>query len=157
MKVEKLSAQTEKVEKTKSLDEKEEKSEVISEPEVEHKASPSTKSSGKKEIVEFRFPDLGENIESADVLNVLVKKGDIIQFDQAILEIETDKATIEVPSSVAGKVVEVLIKPGSKAKVGDVMIKVESGDVPVEESKPTEVKDRTVKNPNKLKQKKKKC
>ncbi len=97
------------------------------------------KSSGKKEIVEFRLPDLGENIESADVINVLVKKGDIIQFDQAILEIETDKATIEVPSSVAGKVVEVLIKPGSKAKVGDVMIKVESGDIPVEESKPTEV------------------
>jgi pyruvate dehydrogenase E2 component (dihydrolipoamide acetyltransferase) len=135
----KTSDQVDKNEKTKSLDVKEEKPEVISEPEVEHKASPSTKSSSKKEIVEFRLPDLGENIESADVINVLVKKGDIIQFDQVILEIETDKATIEVPSSVAGKVVEVLIKPGSKAKVGDVMIKVESGDVPVEESKPTEV------------------
>ena len=136
----KTSAQTEKVEMTKSDDKKVEKSELKTEPEVEHKASFSTKSSGKKEVVDFRLPDLGENIESADVLNVLVKKGDLIQFDQAILEIETDKATIEVPSSVAGKIVEVLIKPGSKAKVGDVMIKVESSDIPIEESKPSEDK-----------------
>jgi pyruvate dehydrogenase E2 component (dihydrolipoamide acetyltransferase) len=109
--------------------------EVKSEPEVEYKAAPSTKSSGKKEIVEYHLPDLGENIEAADVLNVLVKVGDVIEVDQAILEIETDKATIEVPSSVAGKVVEVLIKAGSKAKVGDVMIKIETSSTLAEESK----------------------
>ncbi len=134
----KTAAQTEKVEKAKSVDKKEDKSEVRSETEVEYKASLSAKSSGKKEIVEFRLPDLGENIETADVLNVLVKKGDVIELDQAILEIETDKATIEVPSSVAGKVVEVLIKPGSKAKVGDVMIKVETSGAGVEKSQQVE-------------------
>lgn len=91
----------------------------------EKKSSP--KPIGKKEIVDFHLPDLGENIESADVVNVLVKVGDVIEKDQAVLEIETDKATIEVPSSVAGKVVEVLVKAGTKAKVGDVIIKVESG------------------------------
>ncbi len=114
--------------------------EVKSEPEVEYKAAPSTKSSGKKEIVDFHLPDLGENIAAADVLNVLVKVGDVIEVDQAILEIETDKATIEVPTTIAGKVVEVLIKAGSKAKVGDVVIKVETGSAASVESKPIEVK-----------------
>lgn len=114
--------------------------EVKLEPEVEYKAAPSTKSTGKKEIVDFHLPDLGENIEAADVLNVLVKVGDVIEVDQAILEIETDKATIEVPTTVAGKVVEVLVKAGSKAKVGDVVIKVETGSAASVESKPIEVK-----------------
>ncbi|MCJ7552882.1 MAG: biotin/lipoyl-binding protein, partial [Ignavibacteriaceae bacterium] len=110
-------------------------SEVKTEPEVEYKATPTTKSSGKKKIVDFHLPELGENIEAADVLNVLVKVGDMIETDQAILEIETDKATIEVPSSVAGKVVEVLIKSGDKAKVGQVIIKVEAADVESVETK----------------------
>lgn len=114
--------------------------EVKSEPEVKYKAAPSTKSSGKKEIVGFHLPDLGENIAAADVLNVLVKVGDVIEVDQAILEIETDKATIEVPTTIAGKVVEVLVKAGSKAKVGDVVIKVETGSAASVESKPIEVK-----------------
>lgn len=114
--------------------------EVKSEPEVEYKAAPPIKSSGKKEIVGFHLPDLGENIAAADVLNVLVKVGDVIEVDQAILEIETDKATIEVPTTIAGKVVEVLIKAGSKAKVGDVVIKVETGSAASVESKPIEVK-----------------
>ena len=104
-------------------------SEVKTEPEVEYKASSFVKPSGKKEIIDFHLPELGENIEAADVLNVLVKVGDMIETDQALLEIETDKATIEVPSSVAGKVVEVFIKSGDKAKVGQVIIKVESADV----------------------------
>ncbi|QQS35601.1 MAG: dihydrolipoyllysine-residue acetyltransferase [Ignavibacteriales bacterium] len=80
---------------------------------------------GKTEIVEFKLPDLGENIESADVLNILVKVGDSLSKDQGILEIETDKATIEVPSSLEGTVKEVLIKAGDKAKVGQTIIKVE--------------------------------
>jgi pyruvate dehydrogenase E2 component (dihydrolipoamide acetyltransferase) len=116
-------------------------SEVKSETKEESKAAPQTKSSGKKEIVDFHLPDLGENIEAADVLNVLVKIGDVIEVDQAILEIETDKATIEVPTTVAGKVVDVLIEAGSKAKVGDVVLKVETGvTVAAEESKQVEVK-----------------
>ncbi len=81
---------------------------------------------GTSQIVEFKVPDLGENIESADVINVLVKKGDHIEKEQGIIEIETDKATIEVPSSVQGKIVEVNVKSGDKVKVGDVLIKVES-------------------------------
>jgi pyruvate dehydrogenase E2 component (dihydrolipoamide acetyltransferase) len=128
--------------------------EVKTEPEVEYKAAPPTKSSGKKEIVDFHLPDLGENIEAADVLNVLVKVGDVIEVDQAILEIETDKATIEVPTTIAGKVVEVFVKSGSKAKVGDVVIKVETGAAVVEESKPSEVKKEEVTESPKVESKK---
>lgn len=133
--------------KTESKSEQKQESkptEVKTEPEVEYKVAPSTKSSGKKEIVDFHLPDLGENIEAADVLNVLVKVGDVIEVDQAILEIETDKATIEVPTTIAGKVVEVFVKAGSKAKVGDVVIKVEGGAAAIEESKPSEVKKEEV-------------
>ncbi len=94
-------------------------------------------------IVEFKVPDLGENIESADVINVLVKKGDAISKDQGVIEIETDKATIEVPSSVEGKIVEVKVKTGDKVKVGDVLIKVESTSVaPTEKMKSDEVKEK---------------
>ncbi len=128
-------------------------SEVKTEPEVEYKANAQAKASGRKEIVDFHLPDLGENIPSADVVNVLVKVGDIIESDQAILEIETDKATIEVPTTIAGKVVEVLVKAGSKAKVGDVVIKVETGVV-AEESKQVEVKKEEITESQKVEAKK---
>jgi len=89
--------------------------------------------SGSGKIVEFKVPDLGENIESADVINVLVKKGDTISKDQGVIEIETDKATIEVPSSVEGKIIQLNVKSGDKVKVGDVLMKVEtSGEAPAE-------------------------
>jgi pyruvate dehydrogenase E2 component (dihydrolipoamide acetyltransferase) len=102
--------------------------------------------SGPGQIVEFKVPDLGENIESADVINVLIKKGDTISKDQGVIEIETDKATIEVPSSVEGKIVEVNIKIGDKVKVGDVLIKVESSVSPPSIKKePAKVKEEPVK------------
>jgi pyruvate dehydrogenase E2 component (dihydrolipoamide acetyltransferase) len=102
--------------------------------------------SGSGKIVEFKVPDLGENIESADVITVLVKAGDSIAKDQGVIEIETDKATVEVPSSVAGKIVEVNVKTGDKVKVGDVLIKVESSSVaPVEKKEATKVKEEPVK------------
>ena len=88
-------------------------------------ASP-TVSPSELHIVEFKLPELGENIESADVLTVLVKIGDMITKDQGVIEIETDKATIEVPSTFEGKVVDINIKPGEKAKVGAVILKVET-------------------------------
>ena len=53
-------------------------------------------------MTEFTLPELGENIESGDIVRVLVHAGDTLQRDQAVLELETDKATIEVPSSVSG-------------------------------------------------------
>ena len=76
------------------------------------------------QVIDILLPDLGENIESADVVAVLVKPGDKIEKDQGIIEIETDKATVEVPSTESGEVVEVLITSGTKAKVGAALIRL---------------------------------
>ena len=73
----------------------------------------------------MKLPELGENIEGGDVLRVMVKPGDSIKKDQAVLELETDKATIEVPSSATGVVKEVKIKPGEKVKVGQTIFVVD--------------------------------
>ena len=74
---------------------------------------------------EFKVPELGENVEQGDVTRVLVKVGDTIAKDQSVLELETDKATIEVPSSVAGLVKEIKVKQGDKVKVGSVILTVD--------------------------------
>ena len=76
---------------------------------------------------EFTLPELGENIAAGDVVRVLVSPGDTVAKDQPVLELETDKATIEVPSSVAGTVGEVRVKPGDKVKVGQVVLTVDDG------------------------------
>jgi len=84
---------------------------------------------------EFKLPELGENIDSANVLKLLIAVGDVIQKEQGVLEIETDKATIEVPSTVDGKVVELFVKEGAKAKVGQVVLRVETSVHQVTEEK----------------------
>src|SRR5580765_1255176 len=71
---------------------------------------------------EVKLPELGENIEKGDVVRVLVNVGDVIKADQPIAELETDKATIEVPSPIAGAVAEIRVKPGDKVKVGAVLL-----------------------------------
>ncbi|MBU1095642.1 MAG: 2-oxo acid dehydrogenase subunit E2 [Bacteroidetes bacterium] len=78
--------------------------------------------------IEFKLPELGENIESADIVKVHVKPGDSVSVDQVVLEIETDKANVEVPAEVSGIVKEVFIVEGSKAKVGDVIFTMEADD-----------------------------
>src|SRR5688500_5433681 len=77
---------------------------------------------------EFKLPELGENITAGDVVRLLVAPGDTIAKDQAILELETDKATIEVPSNVAGTVKEIKVKEREKIKVGQVVLTVEDGN-----------------------------
>ena len=74
---------------------------------------------------EFKLPELGENIESADVIAVLVKVGDRLIKEQSVIEIETDKATIEVPSTVEGVITEVLVKEGDNLQVGKTIVKVD--------------------------------
>src|SRR5204862_2284441 len=78
-------------------------------------------------MADFTLPELGENIAAGDVLRVLVNAGDTLTKDQPVLELETDKATIEVPSSVAGKITEVKVKAGDKVKVGQSILSVEDG------------------------------
>lgn len=77
---------------------------------------------------EFKLPELGENIETIQVVKILVSAGDVIVVEQSVVELETDKATIEVPSSIAGTVAQVRIKEGDEIKVGDVLLTVERSE-----------------------------
>ncbi len=79
--------------------------------------------------VEFKVPELGENVEKGDVVRVLVKAGDTIAVDQPIFELETDKATIEVPSTVAGTITDLRIKEGDKVKPGQTVLTVQGSGV----------------------------
>jgi pyruvate dehydrogenase E2 component (dihydrolipoamide acetyltransferase) len=83
--------------------------------------------------VEFRLPALGENIDEGDIIAVLVSVGDSIEEDQPVLEMETGKATVEVPSSVTGTIKEIHVAEGGKAAVGQVILTVEeiAGEAPV--------------------------
>src|SRR5262245_66056270 len=84
-------------------------------------------------MTEFTLPELGENVTSGDVVRVLVQAGDTVAKDQPVLELETDKATIEVPSLVAGRVKEIKVKAGDKISVGQVILSVEDGATPDKE------------------------
>jgi pyruvate dehydrogenase E2 component (dihydrolipoamide acetyltransferase) len=75
---------------------------------------------------EVVLPELGENIESADVTAVLVAAGDLIRKDQPVIEIETEKASLEVPASAAGRVAELLVSPGETINVGQVILVMET-------------------------------
>ena len=77
-------------------------------------------------MTEFKVPELGENVATGDVTKVLVNVGDTIKQEQPVLELETDKATIEVPSSVEGVVKEIRVKRGDKVKVGAVILTVDA-------------------------------
>jgi pyruvate dehydrogenase E2 component (dihydrolipoamide acetyltransferase) len=79
-------------------------------------------------VTDFTLPELGEQIEAGDVLRVLVKAGDTLVKEQPVLELETDKATIEVPSSVTGTVKEIKVKAGDKVKVGQAILSYEEGN-----------------------------
>ena len=77
-------------------------------------------------VIEMNLPGLGENIVQGTVTKILVKKGDLIKKGQNILEMETDKAVLEVPSSMDGVVEEILIKAGQAVKVGQAAFKIKS-------------------------------
>src|ERR1041384_2711019 len=87
-------------------------------------------------MTDFTLPELGENITSGDVLRVLVKPGDALEKDQPVVELETDKATIEVPSSVAGTGKEVKVKAGDKVKVGQAIRSVDDGAAAAKPAEP---------------------
>ncbi|MGB8582841.1 MAG: dihydrolipoyllysine-residue acetyltransferase [Candidatus Sulfotelmatobacter sp.] len=72
-------------------------------------------------MIEFKLPALGENIEQGDLVRLMIAPGAAVSEGQAVMELETDKAVVEVPSSVSGTVKDVLVKEGEKIKVGQVV------------------------------------
>ncbi len=73
-------------------------------------------------MFEFKLPDVGEGIFEAEILDWLVKEGDTVTQDQVILEIQTDKAVVEIPSPVAGTIQKIVAQPGTMANVGDLLV-----------------------------------
>ena len=78
-------------------------------------------------MTEFKLPELGENVHQGDLVRLMVAPGAAIAEGQPVMELETDKAVVEVPSSVSGTVKDVLVKQGEKIKVGQVIFTVENG------------------------------
>jgi pyruvate dehydrogenase E2 component (dihydrolipoamide acetyltransferase) len=77
---------------------------------------------------EFKLPDLGEGMHEAEVVQWLIKPGDTIKLDQTMVQVETDKAIVEIPSPVAGRVSEIRVQDGQVAKVGEVLVVFETPD-----------------------------
>jgi pyruvate dehydrogenase E2 component (dihydrolipoamide acetyltransferase) len=76
--------------------------------------------------IEFKLPELGENIESGDIVKVMVAAGDVVTPNQGVFELETDKAVVEIPCRDGGRVVKVHVAAGARVKVGQVLLTIES-------------------------------
>ena len=79
-------------------------------------------------MIEFKLPELGENIEQGDLVRLMVAPGATVNAGQSVMELETDKAVVEVPSSVSGTVQEIRVKEGDKIKVGQVIFTVDGAE-----------------------------
>ncbi|MBE3551519.1 MAG: 2-oxo acid dehydrogenase subunit E2 [Kyrpidia tusciae] len=77
-------------------------------------------------IYQWRLPDVGEGIHEAEIVRWRVQPGEVVTEDQVLLEVQTDKATVEIPSPVAGKVVEVHGEEGQVVPVGTVLVEIET-------------------------------
>jgi pyruvate dehydrogenase E2 component (dihydrolipoamide acetyltransferase) len=87
----------------------------------------------------FKLPDLGEGIHEGEVLAVPVEVGQEVKESDIILEVETDKAAVEIPSPYTGGIQEILVKPGDIVNVGDVMMTFSDGeDLQTEKGEKTE-------------------
>ncbi|HEY5123606.1 MAG TPA: 2-oxo acid dehydrogenase subunit E2 [Ignavibacteria bacterium] len=91
-------------------------------------------------IKEIKLPEVSESIQVGTIVKVLVNTGDMLEEDQPMIELETEKAMFEVPSPEKGKIVAILVKEGDKIEVGGVILKIDDGladavSVPVKEEK----------------------
>ena len=78
-------------------------------------------------MLEIKVPDIGD-FDEVTVIELLVKVGDSIKLDQSLLTVESDKASMEIPSSSAGVVKEIRVKLGDKVKQGSVVLSLEAAD-----------------------------
>ena len=80
--------------------------------------------------MDFRLPELGEGVYEAELLTWLVKPGDLVKRGQGLMEVMTDKATMEVPSPFAGKITDLQVAPGQQIRVGQVVLAYGGADQP---------------------------
>ena len=86
---------------------------------------------------QINLPNLGENVDSGDILSLLVNVGDTIEAEQDIVEIETDKATMPVPCPEAGKVVKILVAEGDTVQVGAPLLELDKASSPAVAEEPS--------------------
>jgi len=96
-------------------------------------ASAPSKSSVTSGASEFRLPELGENIHQGELVRLMIAPGSKVSEGQPVMELETDKAVVEVPASAGGVVKEILVKEGQKVQVGQVIFTLEGGATPAVE------------------------
>ncbi|HEY8347241.1 MAG TPA: dihydrolipoamide acetyltransferase family protein [Symbiobacteriaceae bacterium] len=92
----------------------------------------------------FKLPDIGEGLHEAELVRWLVKVGDQVEEDQPLLEVQTDKATVEITSPVAGRVTRLFGKPGDLLRVGEVVVEFdgdEAGAAPEAPAAPARAED----------------
>jgi pyruvate dehydrogenase E2 component (dihydrolipoamide acetyltransferase) len=80
--------------------------------------------------VDFALPDVGEGLEEGEIVSWLVGPGDTVARDQPLVEVQTDKALVELPSPVAGQIVSLAFGPGDIVKVGQVLVVLEDASPP---------------------------
>jgi pyruvate dehydrogenase E2 component (dihydrolipoamide acetyltransferase) len=86
--------------------------------------------------MEFRFPDVGEGITEGEIVRWLVKEGDTVRADQPLVEVETDKAVVEIPAPRAGTIVRLAVREGEKVQVGNVLVVIDEAEKPEEDREP---------------------
>ena len=82
---------------------------------------------GGGELVEFKLPDIGEGIAEGEIVQWLVDEGATVEEHQPVVEVMTDKATVEVPAPAGGTVVKRLVDEGATVPVGDVIFHLQTG------------------------------
>ena len=87
-------------------------------------------------MLDFKLPEVGENIKSGTVVKIFVSVGDVIQKNQDLLELETNKASLPVPSPCDGTIKEILVKEGQDVKIGSVVMKIEESASVSKQEKP---------------------
>jgi len=75
----------------------------------------------------FVLPDLGEGLVEAEIVKILVSEGEVVREDAPLLEVETDKATVEIPSPMSGRVDKIHVAPNQTVRVGDVLVTFADG------------------------------
>lgn len=80
-------------------------------------------------MLDFKLPAVGENIKSVNIVAILAAAGDVVKKDQPLLEMETDKASLEIPSPCDGTIKEILIKKGEDVGIGQVVMRIEEGKI----------------------------
>ncbi|WAA11105.1 dihydrolipoyllysine-residue acetyltransferase [Fervidibacillus albus] len=89
---------------------------------AESQESPASQENSSSSVFQFKLPDIGEGIHEGEIVKWLVKEGETVQEDDVLCEVQNDKAVVEIPSPVTGKVLEIKVAEGQVAVVGDVLV-----------------------------------